>query len=273
MYNLLRFLQKHHFVLLFLLLEAISIYLLSNSHTYHRAAIVNTTNSISGFVLETGSGIGQYFGLKRVNRMLAEQNAQLQQQLLLHRQQADTSFNELMPNPEFEFIAARVISNTVHLRNNYIIINKGSKDGIEKEMGIISTGGVAGIITGVSENYATALSLLHKHARLSVKFSKNNQLANLAWYGPDFRHGVIEDIPTHIDIMPGDTVVTSGHSLIFPEGIKVGVITEYFQPEGSGLNNANIRFTTDFNKLRYVFIVSNKNRWEIEQLKLLNNYE
>ena len=89
MYNLLRFLQKHHFVLLFLLLEAISIYLLSNSHTYHRAAIVNTTNSLSGYVLKTGSGIGQYFSMSRINRSLAEQNSQLQQQLNQYKQQTD----------------------------------------------------------------------------------------------------------------------------------------------------------------------------------------
>ncbi len=273
MYNLIRFLQKHHFVLLFLLLEAFSIYMLANSHTYHRAAVVNITSNISGAILKVGSSVGDYLKLRRTNRMLAEQNATLQQLLSHYKEISDTAYHQFDTSVNLEFIPAKVVSNSVHLRNNYIIINKGRKHGIEEEMGIISTNGVAGIITGVSENYATALSILHKHARLSIKFAKNNQLANLAWYGPNYKYGVIEDIPTHIDVLPGDTIVTSGHSFLFPEGIMVGTITEYFSPEGSGLNHAHISFATDFNKLSWVFVVSNRMQWEIEQLKLLNNYE
>ncbi len=273
MRNLFRFLLKQHFVLLFLLLEALSIFLLTRSHTYHRSAVINTTGSITGRLYETTSNISGYFKLRETNRSLAEQNAILQERLFYYEHYADTLFRKMPDSAGFDYIPAKVVSNSVNRRNNYIIINKGSRHGIEKEMGIISPNGVAGIIIGVSENYATALSVLHTHARLSVKFSKNNQLANLVWFGPDFRRGNVEDIPTHIEVNKGDTIVTSGHSFIFPEGIMVGTIEAFHRHEGRGLNDAELLFSTDFNRLRYVYVVSNKQLTEIEELKKMNAYE
>lgn len=273
MRNLFRFLLKQNFVLLFMLLGALSMWLLTKSHTYHRAAIVNTTSNFTGGILAFGASIGDYFRLKETNNQLAEQNARLQEKLYYYDHLNDSLLIKPVDSVGFEYIPARVVSNTVHLRNNYIVINKGSKHGIEKEMGLISPNGIAGIVIGVSENYATALSVLHTHARLSIKFSNNNQLANLVWHGIDFKKGIVEDIPTHLSPAPGDTLVTSGHSFIFPEGIMVGTVLEYFEQEGRGLNEASIQFSTDFNKLKYVYVVNNRNQNEIEALLKLNVYE
>lgn len=273
MRNLFHFLLKQNFVLLFMLLGALSIWLLTKSHTYHRAAIVTTASNFTGGILAFGANIGDYFKLKETNNQLAAQNARLQEKLYYLAQLHDSIFTKPLDSVDFEYIPARVVSNTVHLRNNYIVINKGRKHGIEKEMGLVSPSGIAGIVIGVSENYATALSVLHTHARLSIKFSNNNQLANLVWPGSDYKMGMVEDIPTHLSPAPGDTLVTSGHSFIFPEGVMVGTVMEYFEQEGRGLNEASLRFSTDFNKLTHVYVVSNKNQNEIEALLKLNVYE
>jgi rod shape-determining protein MreC len=273
MRNLFRFLLKQNFVLLFMLLGALSMWLLTKSHTYHRAAIINTTSNFTGGILAFGSSIGDYFRLKETNKQLAEQNARLEEKLYYYERLDDSLLIKPVDSIGFEYITARVVSNTVHLRNNYIVINKGRKHGIEKEMGLVSPSGIAGIVIGVSENYATALSVLHTHARLSIKFSNNNQLANLVWPGTDYKMGMVEDIPTHLNPVPGDTLVTSGHSFIFPEGVMVGTVVEYFEQEGRGLNEASLRFSTDFNKLTHVYVVSNKSQKEIEALIKLNVYE
>lgn len=267
MRNLILFLQRYHFVLLFLLLESFAILLLINSHTYHRAAVVNTTNALSGGLLNTSSRVADYFGLLSENRVLAEHNARLQQQLFQLKQKFDTlNQNDTIYFP-YDVIPARVISNTVNRRNNHIIINKGRAHGIEKEMGLITAHGVAGLVTGVSDSYATAMSVLHTQTQLSVKFSKNQQMASLVWDGPDFRTGTIEHIPTHIDVQPGDTLITSGYSFIFPEGIMVGTVLEYFQPVGSGLNHASLLFSTDFNRLNHVYAVKNNQLLELQLLE------
>jgi rod shape-determining protein MreC len=273
MRNLFRFLLKQNFVLLFLLLGSVSMWLLTKSHTYHRAAIINSSSNFTGGIMAIAANIGDYFKLKEANNQLAEQNARLQEQLYYYEQLTDSLSEKPLDSTGFEYIPARVVSNTVHLRNNYIVINKGSKHGIEKEMGLVSPTGIAGIVIGVSENYATALSVLHTHARLSIKFSNNNQLANLVWRGPDYKMGTVEDIPTHLRPVPGDTLVTSGHSFLFPEGVVVGTVVEYVEQQGRGLNEARILFSTDFNKLKYVYVVSNRKQDEIEALIKLNVYE
>lgn len=272
MRNLFRFVQKYHFVLLFLLLEFLCVYLLSNSHTYHRAALINTSNTLTGEIYQTKSNITGYFSLGFHNDLLALENAQLHDRIAELEEMVDSTSHQ-SDHIHFRHIPAKVISNTVHFRNNYILINKGRLDGVKPDMGIISPNGVAGIVTGVSDHYATALSLLHRYARISVMFRKSGQLANLTWTGENYRYGLVEDIPAHLKIVEGDTVVTSGHSLIFPEGIMVGTIKEYIEPAGSSLNKAILTLSTDFNMLRQVYVVYNSDQQEIDQLRKANIHE
>jgi rod shape-determining protein MreC len=169
----------------------------------------------------------------------------------------------------FHYIPARVVSNNVQFRNNYIVLNKGYEAGIEKDMGIISPEGVAGIITGVSKNYAIGMSLLHKFATISVRFKHNGNLANLSWKGGDYRFGIIDHIPTHLVVNKGDTLITSGNSHLFPEGILVGTVEDYIASDDGALNQARIRFTTDFNRLRQVYVIDNKHRSELDSLLMI----
>lgn len=265
MYNLIRFLQKNHFFLVFLLLETLSIIMLSRSHTYHRAVIGHTTNGLLGRIYEINANIYAYFGLRNTNAELQQQNARL----LVELEYLKQGLLQQMPvqvDTVHRFIPARVIKNTTHLRNNYFIIDKGFKDGVQKDMGVSSPDGIAGIVIGVSEHYATAMSLLHKYATLSVRFKNNDQIANLHWRGGDYHYGEVVDIPTHIELQKGDTILTSGHSFVFPEGMMVGTVEDHLHDSQGNLNVARMRFSADFNKLRHVFVVSNAHRKELDEL-------
>ena len=122
------------------------------------------------------------------------------------------------------------------------MVNKGSKQGVELEMGAISSNGVAGFVVGVSEHYSVIMSVLHKNMRLSASIVKNGQLVNVIWQGPDYRIGKVIDIPSHIHLSEGDTLVTSGNSMIFPQGIVIGTIIEQLESENKGLGNASLKF-------------------------------
>lgn len=268
MYNLLRFLQKFNFFLLFLVLEVVAVMMLAKSHTYQRSKIINSSSSVAGYFFTFRANFADYFTLQHTNDLLVKENAELRRKLEYYRQ-FEYPIDTLHSKTDFEYIPARVISNTVHLRNNYIVINKGSRHGITKDMGIMSSEGVAGIITGVSENYSIAISLLHKYANISIMFKHTDQLANVTWSGPDFRVGNIVDIPTYVNMKHGDTLLTSGNSLIFPEGIIVGTIDEPLESAAGDMNAATMLFATDFNKLKSVFVIKNNNKFELNSLNNL----
>ncbi len=268
MINLIRFIQKHHVLLLFLLLEFIALSMLFSSNAYHRSAGFSMNSAVSGIFHHIHKSVTDYFYLKQTNEILALENARLRKQLTFKTGilSQDTTENV---DTIFNFIPARVVSNHVHFRNNYIIINKGYSSGIQKDMGIISPEGVAGIITGVSKNYAIGISVLHKFAVISVRFKNNGHLANLSWEGGDYRYGQIDHIPTHLVINKGDTLITSGNSHLFPEGILVGTVDNYIKSEDGTLDKATIRFFTEFNALRQVYIIDNKHKPEIDSLLMI----
>ena len=133
-------------------------------------------------------------------------------------------------------------------------------------MGVISSTGIVGIIVGTSSNYAYVMSLLHQNSRISARIKKNNHLVNVLWDGKNYEEGLVIDIPSHIELSAGDSIVTSGNSLIFPEGIMVGTIQEYMQSANQDLSEAVIKFSTDFNRLQYVYIIENYMKPEADTL-------
>lgn len=263
------FLKKQFFFLLFLLLEIIAFLLLSNQNTYHRSSIINSSNAVTGAFNSWFASISDYFFLKEENRRLSAENAFLRSHETRVLEYSDSLY---VIDSSYHFIPARVISNTNQSRNNYIMIDKGRHDGIEKEMGLISPTGIAGIIIEVTGHYATAISVLHKNTRISARFKSSGQMVNVVWDGIDYSKGTVEDIPTHITPMPGDTVVTSGYSFVFPENIMIGTIGEVIETGGT-LNKAALIFSTDFNNLGYVYACKNLAVAEIDSLKNIHANE
>ena len=271
MYNLIRFIQKHLFVILFLVLEVLCIVMLTSTQSFHRQKRINTTNDIVGKIYETGNDIGDYFRLGKINRQLAEENAMLRKELAVVTDTTQAYQEFISKDTIYEFIPARVVNNTVNRPNNYILIDKGKADGIEKDMGVISTDGIVGIVTDVSQHYASIMSLLHSYSTISVRFKNNEHLANLHWGTTNYRYGIIDDIPTHLLLQKGDTVVTSSYSFIFPENLMAGTVMELIESPSGNLNKAKIQYATDFSSLKNVYVIHHTNKAELDSLILNQN--
>ena len=267
MYNLRRFIIKHHFVILFILLEVISILLLANSQRFHRNRMVNTTNDVVGKIYEWGGAIGNYFRLNKANEQLAEENALLRQRLSVVYDTTTCTYDISQGDTLYKYIPAQVVNNSTNQANNYIIINKGAVDGVERDMSVISTDGIVGVVTDVSRHYASIMSLLHSKSVVGVRFKNNQEIAGLKWETNNYRYGMVEDIPTHILLQKGDTILTSSHSYIFPEDLMVGTVEEFYPTAVDDLNRAKIRFATDFATLRHVYVIKDLHKPELDSLK------
>ena len=267
MNNLRRFILKYHFIIIFILLEVISILLLANSQRFHSNRWENTTNDAVGKVYEWSSEVGNYFRLNSANKQLAEENAMLRQQLSVVYDTTTCTYDINKGDTLFKYIPAQVVNNSTNQVNNYIIINKGSVDGIERDMSVISTDGIVGVVTDVSRHYASIMSLLHSKSVVGVRIKESQELASLKWQTNNYRYGMVEDIPTHILLQKGDTILTSSHSYIFPEDLMVGTVEEFYPTAVDALNSAKVRFATDFATLRHVYVIKDLHKPELDSLK------
>lgn len=264
MYNLLRLIKKYGYVLLFLILEVLCVILLINNLPYQKRKLVSFGNSISGFFFEVKTNLTNYLSLKEENQLILEYNALLMSALSKNPNDTsivvDTSFSDYM------FIPANVINNSIYRVNNYLIIDKGRSDGIKKDMGVICENGIVGKIANTTENYSSVISMLHPYSVVSARFVNNQHLANVSWEIGDYRFGTVKDIPLHLTLQKGDSLVTSGFSNIYPAGIMVGTIEGMLESNSKDFNAAKIKFSTNFSTLRHVYVIENKYITEIDSL-------
>jgi rod shape-determining protein MreC len=163
---------------------------------------------------------------------------------------------------DFDFISAEVVSNSISSQFNYITINKGKADGIAPDMGVVSSKGVVGIVSVVSDHYAVILPVLNPKFRLSCKVLRSNNFGSLTWNGRDPRMADLEELPRHVVFQKGDTVVTSGYSAIFPSGIRVGTIAAHKKQRDDNFYTLEVLLATDFTSLQHVRIINNKRQKE-----------
>ncbi len=266
MRNLVAFFLKHQFFSLFIILEIIAFSMLSYSFSYQRMLRFHVASDVSGTIFKDYHAITGFLHLKEKNRQLLEENGRLFYMLLGSMLAPDTCA-PVRRDSAYVYIPATVVRNTVNRTNNFILLDKGKKQGVQKEMGIMSDKGIAGIVIGVSGNYAIAMSLLNTHAHISARIKKNDQLVNVVWDEQHDRNGEVIDIPAHVLLLAGDSIVTSGNSFIFPAGLNIGVITHFEKSKNNSLNKAALKFSTDFNSLHYVYIIKSLDKKE--KIKLL----
>ena len=270
MRNLFLFFRKHYFIFLFLLLEVVSLILFFRYNNYQNAAMYTWTADISGIINSSYKNISEYFSLKRTNFFLSQENATLHARMpeaIYLTSTAIETRNDTLMQSEYRFISAWVISNTTNRRNNYLMINKGLLHGVKPHMGVIIGDKIVGQVLNVSSHFSWILSVLHKESKISAKFLKNNQLVSVEWPGNDYQKGIVKEIPKHLRVLPGDTIVTSGNSEIFPDGINIGIIDQLIEHHDDNFNTATLVFLTDFNGIGYVEVVVDMFRKEKEQLK------
>ncbi len=273
MRQLFSYILKQYFFFLFILLEIFALSLIVQNN-YQGASFYNSTNKFTGSVFSTYDNINAYFHLKKANTELVEENAMLRNLVENSYIKGDSIRKTYSKDSLYQFIGAKVISNTINKRKNYLMLDKGSKHGIKKEMGVISPKGILGTVIEVSENYSTVMSVLHINNKVSARIKKNRHMGGMIWDGNNYRKGLLTDIPTHVNLIKGDTVITSGNSHVFPEGIEIGIVEEYLRKPGDKFNTAIIDYSVDYNNLFYAYIITNLKRDEIEQLdSLVNNEE
>ncbi|HHN48526.1 MAG TPA: rod shape-determining protein MreC, partial [Bacteroidales bacterium] len=210
-------------------------------------------------------GVSEYFFLRQANHMLVNENARLREMLKEPHFVSDTAkfvINDSVAPQQFTYIPARVISNSINKRNNYLMLDKGRKHGVDREMAVISPDGVVGIVVNVSENYAWVMSVLNKNSRINARLTRNNYQGSLTWDGHDYRIGMLSDVPSHAHIEKGDTVVTSGYSLMFPGNIMIGTVEDFFIERGDHFYTLKLNFSVDYNRLSHVYVVNNLMRDE-----------
>lgn len=276
MRSLFRFLLRNYFWMMFLALEAVSLALIISFNNFQRVKFINSSNFIAGAIYEKINSFDNYFTLTQTNNRLANENATLRtrlQLLLLKSTDMPPTVSDTIEEPTYIFTAGKVISNSVNRHYNYITINKGSRHGIKQDMGIINGNGVVGVITNVSPNYATGLSLLNKRLSIPAKISRLNYFGALVWDGESYNSADLKEIPFHIMVNVGDTIVTSGYSNIFPEGIMIGTVKKYDIESGTNFFNIKVDLAVNFKTLRYVDVVQNTKRDELLKLESNNSYD
>lgn len=274
MKNLFVFLWKYHAFLLFILLEVIAGILLVSNNSYQRSAFVNSTNNVTASMLNSVNNITEYFSLKTQNEQLAAENARLRakiQSSFIITDNKVFSVNDTLYRQQFSFTEMKIISNSINKRSNYILLNKGSKQGIKPDMGLISSNGIIGIVKDVSDNFCSAMSVLHKKTAIDAKIKNSGYTGTVVWEGGSYRFGKLINIPSHVKIHKGDTVVTSANSAIFPEGIRIGIVKSYKLKPGESFFTIDIEFTIDFNKVEYAYAVINL--FKEEQNRLIQKSE
>lgn len=224
MRSLLDFIVRHSYVFLFVLLETLALVLLFGFNDRQRVAFMTSAGTLSGTLLEWRSGVGGYFGLRQENERLVLENARLHDLLYAYKKGAIKQIEDSLSSQST--IVARVIDNSVRKDDNYITIDRGVTDGVMPEMGVYDSHGVVGVVMVAGEHYSVVLPLLNGKTSISCKIMGTDSFGFLEWPGGDPYRAQLMDFPYHASVKRGDTLVTSGFSQVFPEGMVVGVVDE-----------------------------------------------
>lgn len=256
--------------------EIFCFYVIYRNNDYYNSNIVSRSNSIVSSFYNNIDYYHNYLNLSSQNQKLANENSQLRNELVKMQIQETQMKDEriVLDNlskiqrtlPGYAFIDAKVISNSIANVRNFIIINKGRKQGVTKDMGVISDKGPVGIVIEVSDNYSCVMSMINKDAIFSARVKSTDHVGQLRWSGYDARMAILDEIPKHIKLKRGDEIVTSGYSSYFPENIKIGRVVKQ-RNDVSNFANIQVQLYNDFANLSYVYLVSNSKKMEIQKVE------
>lgn len=286
MQQLIDFIIRKKNVLVYFLLLSFSLSLIFKTNLFQKSKIIIFSNSTANYFNEMFNNLNGYFDLRRVNSELVNENLFLKNQLenVINKKQLDS-----LDNAIFKYQNAKVISNSFSSFKNYLIIDKGLKHGLENEMGIISSKGIVGIINYTTKNYSSVMSVLNIDTKINAKVKRTAHFGTLEWNGLSSKNLLLNDIPETAEIKVGDSIITGGMSLIFPEGINIGVVSEIIKQKNRNdtianfmINNqvkiAKIQFKenylnivvklhTDMNNLDIVYVIESLNKEEFKNIK------
>ena len=264
MQQLLNFFFKNRTSILFLILFFIAFALTTQAHDYHRVKFINSANQISGSIHGTFAKVGNYFYLKEENAQLLEENNHLK----------SVVFNTLTKQSEnvniegkFRLTPALVNKNSYRYLDNYITIDKGERDSIKEDFGVITAKGIVGVIDKISAKYARVLSILNTKSKINAKLKQSNHFGTLGWDGVHHNIVQLNEIQDLATINIGDTIVNSGFSYTFPENIPIGAVESYRLNDTKDLYIINVQLFNDMTNLRHVHVIENT---DLDSLQTLN---
>lgn len=280
MRNVIIFIRRYFNFLAFLILQAVCISILVNYNKTHEAIFANYTNEFYGGINKKINGIEYFFSLNSTNQKLAEENARLRNLLNSNFEKTDSSkshFTDTLNQDtagkirKYYWLPAKIVGNTITSQTNYIIIERGSNQGVKKDMAVISPEGAIGIVVFVSENFSKVMSLLHRNSRVSAMLKKGNISGAVEWDGKDPSFLTLKNIPKSAAVAKGDTVLTSNYSANFPSNVMLGKVEEISADKSSNFYTIKLKTAVNFYNIQYGYVVVNS-MWEekklVEEMKL-----
>lgn len=273
MRNLLNFFIRYGAWFLFVFYAAISCFLLFQRNPFQHHVYLTSANAVVSGVYDVAANVTGYINLRDINADLQRRTADLESEVIALREHNRALRQQLLQDSlrttdslgRFRFILATVVNNSVVNPYNYITVNKGRLDSIQPEMGVMDQNGVVGVVNTVSHHHARIISLLNPNFRLSCKLRGNDAFGSLVWDGKSPYEAILEELPKQVRFHKGDTIITSGYSAVFPEGIPVGTIIGSTRGEDDNFNTLRIKLLTDFSTLSTVKVISNRDIADIRQ--------
>ena len=270
MRGLIDFFVRHSGWAVFLLFATLSCVMLFRGNPYMTSA-----GAVASAVYRTSNSVTGYFHLRGINEDLQQRTAQLEMELIDLRRQlraaGEKIYGDSVPVDsalrQYRFIMAHVINNSIARSNNFITIDRGESDGVRPEMGVVDQNGVVGIVNVTGPHTARLISVLNSDLRLSCKVKGSDAFGSLVWDGKSPRRALLEEMPRHVEFALGDTVITSGYSVVFPEGIPVGRVVGHKRDDDDNFYSLSVELFTDFATLSTVRVIENFSKDEIESVE------
>lgn len=274
--NLIDFIRKYCYIFLFILFETISMILLFRFNSYQGSVWFSAANSVAAGINSTYSNVMNFFNLEQINQELTAQNIALQRETEHLRQSLitatkDTTITEKLMREKlvgYNMVPATVVSNSAERSNNYLVIDRGEKDGIRPEMGIVGGGGVVGIIYLTGPHHSLVIPVTNRKSSISCRVRGQNYFGYLQWDGSSMLSAYVDDVPRYAKVKVGQAIETSGYSAVFPPGIFVGRVRTIRNSTDGQSYRLDVTLGTNFANLRDVLVVTTPYKAEIDTLQV-----
>lgn len=255
---------------------AFSLYLLFGYNSFQNTVYSQVASEVTGSINNEVNKVSYYFHLRKTNDSLAKENERLYNQLRADYNVPDTAdglkldsigTDSLSVYRRYKYLQAKVVRNSVSSKDNYIILHRGTEQGVKKDLGMIAqNGAVAGTVIGVSKNYSVVMSLLHSKSSISARLKKGGETGTLIWDGVDREVLLLKNISKSAKINEGDTVVTSGFSEKFPKGLILGYVKDIINDKSNPTFTVRVASAVNFETLQYGYVIDNLQKGEIDEL-------
>lgn len=272
MQQIVNFIIRNKTFLLFFLLFSLALSFTIQTHSYHKSKFINSANFLTGGLYNTSNSISEYFDLKQQNNTLQEENKHLRGILygndtIVNQSHIDSTTYGV----KYKITAAKILKNSYALTNNIITINKGIRDSIKQDMGVITPKGILGIVDNTSSKYATVISVLNSTTSISAQLKKTNHFGSLSWNAISPEYIQLTDIPKIAPVIKGDTIITSGRSSIFPKGVPIGTIENFNLDNAENYYEITIKLFNDMTSIDHIYIIENQDIKALNKLQNSNN--